>query len=280
MPESLGVRRKSEPMFNVPGVVLGVFAVMFAIHALRIWILGEEALLWEFAFIPGRFALLFGADPLQALTDRLATGPETAELVQRVALARAIVMEGDAKPWSVLTYALLHGSWTHLLLNSIWLLAFGSAVARRFGSVRFVAFMALTAIGGALGHLLTHTEDVVPMIGASAAVSGCMAAALRFAFQAGAPLGGFSIGGIEAYRLPALGLRDILRERRAMMFLMVWLVMNILTGIGAPEFGLADAAIAWEAHIGGFVVGLFAFQLFDPSPSPPLPSGDDFDRLA
>ena len=64
------------------------------------------------------------------------------------------------------------------------------------------------------------------------------------------------------------------------MFLMVWLVMNILTGIGAPEFGLADAAIAWEAHIGGFIVGLFAFQLFDPSPSPPLPSGDDFDRLA
>ena len=163
-------------------------------------------------------------------------------------------MEGDAKPWSVLTYALLHGSWTHLLLNSIWLLAFGSAVARRFGSVRFVAFMALTAIGGALGHLLTHTEDVVPMIGASAAVSGCMAAALRIRFQAGAPLGGFSIGGIEAYRLPALGLRDIFRERRAMMFLMVWLVMNILTGIGAPEFGLADAAVAWEAHIGGFVV--------------------------
>ncbi|HEX5666778.1 MAG TPA: rhomboid family intramembrane serine protease, partial [Hyphomicrobium sp.] len=189
------MRRKPEPMFNVPGVVLGVFAVMFAIHALRLWVMGEEALIWEFAFIPGRFALLFGLDPLQALTDRLATEAETSDLIQRVALARAIAIEGEAKPWTALTYAMLHGSWAHLLLNSIWLMAFGSAVARRFGSVRFVAFMALTAIGGALGHLVTHTDDVIPMIGASAAVSGCMAAALRFAFQAGAPLGGFSIGG-------------------------------------------------------------------------------------
>ena len=51
--------------------------------------------------------------------------------------------------WTFVTYAFIHGDWTHLGLNGVWLLAFGTPVARRFGMARFLAFFAVTAAAGA-----------------------------------------------------------------------------------------------------------------------------------
>ena len=93
---------------------------------------------------------------------------------------------GDgAKVWSFVTYSLLHANLSHIGFNVLWLLPFGSALARRFGPVRFFAFMAVTAAAGALAHLVTHEHAIAPMIGASASVSGAMAAAIRVAAQCG-----------------------------------------------------------------------------------------------
>jgi membrane associated rhomboid family serine protease len=258
------VARTSEPIFNVPGVIVALIGVMAAIHGLRVWVLDEVALIWDFALIPARFSHILGVDPLQVWTDRLAADPDNAGLLQRVALARELALDGDTKPWTILTYAFLHGSWLHWLLNSVWLLAFGSAVARRFGTGRFLVFFAAAAVAGGAAHLLTHADDVVPMVGASAAVSGCMAAAMRFVFQPGAPLGVFRLGEEHAYSLPALSLAEALRDRRVVSFLLVWFVMNLAAGLGGSGLGLTDATIAWEAHIGGFLLGLLAFRLFDP----------------
>ena len=72
----------------------------------------------------------------------------------------------------MLTYALLHGSWAHVLVNSIWLVAFGPPIARRFGSVRFLLFFAMTAVAGALAHWAANPMDFSPLIGASAADFG------------------------------------------------------------------------------------------------------------
>src|SRR6187551_1910519 len=95
---------------------------------------------------------------------------------------------GGAEVWTFVTYSLIHADWTHFGVNAIWLLPFGSAVARRFGTYRFIAFYAVTAAAGALAHLVTHAGEMAPVIGASAAISGTMAAAMRFAFQRGGPL--------------------------------------------------------------------------------------------
>jgi membrane associated rhomboid family serine protease len=255
--------RTSEPIFNVPGVIVALIVLLAAIHGVRVWVLDETALIWDFALIPARFAHWLGTDPLQALTDRLAADPGNESLLQRLALARELALEGDTKPWTLLTYALLHGSWMHDILNSVWLLAFGSAVARRFGTVRFLAFFMITALAGGVAHLVTHADDVVPMIGASAAVSGCMAAAIRFVFQPGAPLGVFRLGDEVAYSLPALPLGEVVRDRRVMSFLVIWFVMNLATGLAGSSLGITDATIAWEAHVGGFLAGLFGFRLFD-----------------
>ena len=129
-----------------------------------------------------------------------------------------------------MTYAFLHGDLNHLVFNSIWLLAFGTPVARRFGTWRFLAFFAATAAGGALVHLATHFGQLLPMIGASAAISGAMAAAMRFAFQRGGPLALWRSHDDDAYRVPAASLKASLRDPRVLAFLLVWFGVNALMG--------------------------------------------------
>ncbi len=102
------------------------------------------------------------------------------------------------------------------------------------------------------------------MIGASAAVSGTMAGAMRFVFQRRAPLGILGGDGPESYRVPAAPLTSMLRDPRILLFLGVWFGVNILFGVGAIEMPGVQGTVAWEAHIGGFLAGLFGFGLFDP----------------
>jgi membrane associated rhomboid family serine protease len=171
-----------------------------------------------------------------------------------------------AKIWTFVSYSLLHANLSHIGFNVLWLLPFGSALARRFGALRFFVFMAVTAAAGALAHLVTHEHALAPMIGASASVSGAMAGAIRFAFAKGSFLS-FQRGDAEAAALvPALPLGRALRDPRVIGFLVVWFGINIVFGIGSIAVGAEGASVAWQAHFGGFFAGLLLFSLFDPVP--------------
>jgi membrane associated rhomboid family serine protease len=171
-----------------------------------------------------------------------------------------------AKVWTFVTYSLLHANLSHIAFNVLWLLPFGSALARRFGAVRFFVFMGVTAAAGALAHLITHEHAVAPMIGASASVSGTMAAAIRFAFVRGSFLS-FNRGDAQAAaQVPALSLTRALRDRRVLGFLVVWFGINIIFGVASIAIGTDGGSVAWQAHIGGFLAGLLLFSLFDPIP--------------
>jgi membrane associated rhomboid family serine protease len=182
--------------------------------------------------------------------------------------AGILLGNGDPQPWTVVTYAFLHADWVHLGVNSLWLAAFGAPVARRFGTWRFLGFMVITAIAGAGAHYLFHRFDLMPVIGASAAISGTMAAAIRFVFVPGAPLGaqlGFgSRADDRAYQQKPLPLLRVLTDRRAVAFLVIWFVANFVFGVASVPLGITSAAVAWEAHVGGFLAGLLLFPLFDP----------------
>ena len=83
---------------------------------------------------------------------------------------------------------------------------------------------------------------------------------------------GFSDRSYEdhAYRQPALRLRDIVSNRSAISFLGFWFLANFLFGtVPLPIAGTAGVTVAWQAHIGGFLVGLLAFRWFDP-PAPSI----------
>jgi membrane associated rhomboid family serine protease len=233
-------------LFNIPPVIIALVAAMAAIHAVRELLLSDEQniqVLLTFAFIPVRY------DASVVLGGQLPGG-------------------FGAEIWTFVTYSLLHASWTHLGVNMIWLLPFGSALARRFGATRFLAFFAVTAAAGAALHLATHAGEQSPVIGASAAISGAMAAAMRFAFQRGGPLNMMRDGEAQSYRVPALPLRDVLRDPRILVFLGVWFAINIVFGVGSGSLSLTggDETVAWQAHIGGFLAGLLLFSWFDPPP--------------
>jgi membrane associated rhomboid family serine protease len=171
-----------------------------------------------------------------------------------------------AKLWTFVTYSLLHANLSHIGFNVLWLLPFGSALARRFGPMRFFLFMAVTAAAGAFAHLISNEHATAPMIGASASVSGTMAAAIRFAFVQGSFLS-FSRGDADAAaKVPALSLMRALRNSRVLGFLAVWFGVNIIFGVGSIAIGVEGGTVAWQAHIGGFLAGLILFSLFDPVP--------------
>ncbi len=172
--------------------------------------------------------------------------------------------------WTFVTYAFLHVNLTHLVFNLIWLVAFGTPVARRFGTWRFLAFFAFTAATGALAHLISHFGENVPTVGASAAVLGMMAAAMRFVFQPGGPLGFLRLSEAVTYRVPAKPLGAMLRDPRILLFALAWFGLNALLAL--PLFAMPgiEASVAWQAHIGGFVGGILAFAAFDPVPAMPM----------
>jgi len=238
---------KREPLFNIPPVIVTVLALLALIHAARMLLLTDDqdiVFLLSFAFIPARY--------------------DTS-----VVLGGALPGGAGAEVWSFVTYSLIHADWTHLGVNAVWLLPFGSAVARRFGALRFLAFFAVTSAAGAALHLATHAGEPFPMIGASAAISGAMAAAMRFAFQRGGPLGLLRGADEQAYRVPAVPLTGVLSDARVLIFVAVWFGINILFGLGSLPITGSEQTVAWQAHIGGFLAGLLLFSWFDPGPDFP-----------
>lgn len=270
------IARRREPMFNAPVVVLGLIAVLIAIYAAFNWAPDpiQDRVIRDYAFIPGRLTIGLWPDRLVDLIKRVNSDPAALQQLRHI---RALhVLGGGIRPWTLLTYAFLHGSWTHVGLNSVWLVAFGPSIARRFGSARFLLFMAVTAVASALAHWALSPMDFSPLIGASGADSGLMGAATRFMFQPGAPLGAFgSISRPEVETIPAASLREVFVERRSLIFLLIWLGTNFIFGAGAQTLGFSDMPVAWIAHLGGFFSGLVLFPLFDrPLKQPPL--GGDF----
>jgi membrane associated rhomboid family serine protease len=229
MPEEGGPRR--EPVFNMPPAVLFIIAVCAAAYVLQAYVLTvdqNEIVLRYGAFIPVIYTGRYGLD-WAAFT-------------------------------SPLTYAFLHGGFAHVAVNMIWLAAFGSPLANRLGTVRFLVFFALTGIAAAFFFFAVHPFTQAPLVGASGAISGMMGAAARFAFRMDRSSGKAAFGGAP------LPFRDVLRSRATVTFLAVWMVVNLVTGVIGFVPGNVDQ-IAWEAHIGGFLAGFLGLRFFDRQPA-------------
>ncbi len=236
--------RREPPAFNIPWPVMTLLVllagVQFAVNSVAPDI--QERIILLFALFPSRY--LPAADMFsQALPGGLA-----------------------AEFWTPITYTFLHGGWEHLFVNSIWLLAFGSPIAQRFGAPRFLLFYFLCGAAGAFLHVFLYPSSGVPVVGASAAISGLMGGAARLVFLADGPLG--ALGGRGSFSATPRRRASILAalgDRRTLIFVGVWIGLNFLFGATALGgiFGAAGQ-IAWEAHLGGFIFGLLTFGLFDP----------------
>jgi membrane associated rhomboid family serine protease len=174
-----------------------------------------------------------------------------------------------AKYTSFFTYGLLHANLPHLVSNCIWLLIFGTPVARRLTISRFFIVAAAGSFGGALATQLQYFYDHtnVILVGASASVSALMAAATPIMFGQGSVFSRTSTDE-AAKRVPVLSFRDLLKSQQAVAFMATFLGLQLFTGAAqvVEVVALLDQRnIAWQAHLGGFVAGLLAFYALESS---------------
>lgn len=157
-------------------------------------------------------------------------------------LAFAPIDLAEGRFAGLFTSMLVHGSWTHALMNAVGALTFGAPVARLFkGSIGVAIFLALyiaSGVAATLAYGLVHWGGVDPLVGASGAVFGLIGAATRL-------LGG---GGRV---LP-------LTSRSVIMTSIAWMAVNAVVGLIGFAPGVEGARIAWEAHAFGFLFGILA----------------------
>ncbi len=217
--------QQNPPIINAPFIILICLFVMLLVHVYKTYsVTGRDLLEFtlQYAFIPARYTDL----------DLNLYSPW-------------------AGYWTPISYSFIHADWLHLIVNSFWMLAFGSVVARRLGVAAFVLFAALGSIGGAFAHYIFHIDELVPMIGASGIVSACMGGACRFAFPNG---GRFSP---DNANMPIQSIPETFANSQAMTFIFFWFLINYLAGSGIISLESDSNQIAWQAHAGGFLVGFF-----------------------
>jgi membrane associated rhomboid family serine protease len=138
----------------------------------------------------------------------------------------------------------LHGNWMHIIGNmwSLWI--FGDNVEDRMGRGGFLCFYLLSGLAAGVLHVMTNPNSGVPTVGASGAIAGVMGAYLLL----------FPHSTVVTL-VPIFFFLQIV-ELPAVLFLIVWFLINVYSGLGSLTDGAASGGVAWWAHIGGFLVGV------------------------
>ena len=185
---------------------------------------------YRFGMIP---ALVTGAAP---------TPPEIAGLQPTAAMVSAMF---------------LHGSWAHLTSNALFLLIFGSNVEHRLGHAVFVGFYLGCGLVAAVVQILPDPASIVPMIGASGAVSGV--------------LGAYAVWFPQARILVFTPFSFFfLHHLRAVWLLGLWFALQLVSALVTPP---STEGVAFWAHVGGFLAGAaIALALGPPARGAAAPS--------
>ena len=153
--------------------------------------------------------------------------------------------------FTLLTSMFMHGSCAHLGGNMLFLWIFGDNIENRQGHSRYLIFYLVCGIIASLSHVFitgaSSPNSLIPSLGASGAISGV--------------LGGYML------LFPKKRVRVILgrgiTEVPSFVALGVWIVFQVISGLGMLGGQEGGGGIAYAAHIGGFVAGLLLVKLFD-----------------
>jgi membrane associated rhomboid family serine protease len=148
----------------------------------------------------------------------------------------------------VVTSMFLHGSWLHLLGNMWFLWLFGDNVEDAMTRPRFVVFYLLCGLAAAAAQVLTQPGSVLPMVGASGAISGVM--------------GGYLVlyPRVRVFLLVFLGFFLTSVAVPAWAMLLFWIGLQVVSGLASA--GDSAGGVAFWAHVGGFAAGVILVRLF------------------
>src|SRR5690606_40255032 len=145
--------------------------------------------------------------------------------------------------FTFLSSMFMHGSFAHIFGNMLFLFIFGDNLESLLGHIRFAAFYIVCGVAAALSQVVMDTDSIIPMLGASGAISGV--------------LGGYLLLFPQS-RVRAI-IFNFLTTVPAFIALGLWIGYQILLGyLSDPGTG----GVAYAAHIGGFIAGLVLIKVF------------------
>ena len=162
----------------------------------------------------------------------------------------ALIHHFDINTFGTLfTSMFLHGDLLHIASNMWFLYIFGDNVEDALGPVKFLVLYLATGLCAALTHVLIDVDSTVPMLGASGAIAGVLAAYFRLFPRA------------RVVTLIPILVIVLVRELPAVFFIVAWFILQLLYGIESLHGPAQGGGIAFFAHIGGFVAGLVLVSL-------------------
>ena len=148
--------------------------------------------------------------------------------------------------WStLLTSMFLHGGWMHLGGNMLYLWIFGDNLEKVMGAARFALFYLLCGLAASFAHIAFGPGSSIPAVGASGAISGV--------------LGGYLL--LFPHNRVRVLTRGGIAQVPAVVVLGLWIVIQLINGVGSVSATAETAGVAYMAHIGGFVAGLVLVKL-------------------
>ena len=174
----------------------------------------------------------------------------TAKPGSGVELAPGLFCTVDAPHYTtVLTSMFTHGGWLHLIGNMVFLWVFGNNIEDVMGHGKFLIFYLLCGIAAAATQTFVSPHSLVPMIGASGAISGVLGAYLLLYPR------------VRVHTLIILPIYITSVALPAWVMLGYWIVLQLLSGLGSLS-DVEKGGVAFFAHIGGFIAGILLVRLF------------------
>jgi membrane associated rhomboid family serine protease len=201
-----------------------------------------------------RFTYAFSTVPMEIVSGKDVVTP--AHRVVDPMSGRSFVQPGlQATPVSVyltlLVSMFMHGGLAHLAGNMLYLWIFGDNIENQLGHQRYLAFYLVCGVLASLAHVFTTVategNTLVPSLGASGAISGVLGAYMLL------------FPGRRVRVLMGMGTADM----PAWISIGMWFVFQLVAGMGLLGSGSQAGGVAYAAHVGGFIAGLFLVRMFD-----------------
>jgi membrane associated rhomboid family serine protease len=156
---------------------------------------------------------------------------------------------------SFFTYMFLHGGWSHIIGNMLFLWAFGRSLEDSMGHGKFLGFYLSCGVISAVVHVFFNYFSRAPTVGASGAIAGVMGAYLLQFPRANIKTLVFIFVFVTTVEIPAA------------FILVYWFVLQIFSSYGSIAYTqVTDSGVAWFAHIGGFIAGMILIKVMGTRP--------------
>jgi membrane associated rhomboid family serine protease len=205
---------------SVMFVLLVIVNVLVFLHESSLGLKALRQFVWQYAFIPSKLGFTGGSMMPKA----------PADLLQKIS--------------PMVTSQFLHAGWLHLLSNMVVLLFLGKKLEERIGPLKFLAFYLASGIAGNIVYAAFHLSSHEPVLGASGAVAGVLAASLLCN-----PNGIVWLPGLPIFLT-------------VWMFAPLWFFSELLNAINEQNVRSTPGGVAYLVHVGGFVFGLVSATAF------------------